>query len=226
MSKRPYGELMSYRNKLQPIYNYPVFPHEYGIISGHMGNEHKVLDFGCGEGKVRSELLMSLGMDIEYVGIDNDPTLPQKVDFKIYPDIDALEREGIPSRYFNTFLMLNSIEHLTLDDAYDLLIRVNPYINNTIIIMTPNPKCFDYMFADPDHKTFFTHEFLYGLVRHLGFQNVEIWRGKGIYQIREGQFKQDQKQTQLMEMNEMQRKVCIALGLDWMGNILIVGKRA
>ena len=226
MSKRPYGALMAFRNKLQPIYSYPVFPHEYGIIGGHIGKNHKIVDFGCGEGKVRSELLMSTGLDIEYVGIDDDPTLPQKVDYKVIPNIAEFEREGYATTYFNTLLMLNSIEHLELDDAYDLLVRLNPYIKNTIIIMTPNPKCFDYMFADPDHKTFYTYEFLYGLLIHLGFKDVEIWRGKGIYQMREAQFKQNpQANPQLQEMNTFQRKVCMSMGLDWYGNLLVVGKR-
>jgi len=222
---RPYGALMAYRNKLQPIYSYPVFPHEYGIIGAHMGNNHNVLDLFCGEGKVRSEFLMSTGMDINYVGIDNDPELPQKIDFKLFPTIDAFEEEGYETRYFNTLLALNAIEHMPLNDTYDALVRLNPYIKNTIIIMTPNPKCFDYMFADPDHDSFYTYEFLYGLLMHLGFSEVEIWRGKGIHPLREEQFRKNPQQTHLREMNEFQRRVCMAMGLDWYGNLLVVGKR-
>ncbi len=224
--QRPYGELMRYRHKLPPIYEFPTFISEYALIGSKMGRGYKVLDFGCGEGKVYNEYLISLGLDIEYVGIDPDPHLGLRTNFKIFKNMDEFEEENLKARHFDGLFMLNILEHLSLDETYDVLTRLNPYIDGDIFIMTPNPKCFDYMFADPEHKTFYTHEFLYGLLKHLNFENIEIWRGKGIYQIREEELKKNPGHVHLKEMNEFQRRVCLSMGLDWMGNLLIVGSRA
>lgn len=224
--QRPYGELMRYRHKLKSIYEYPTFVSEYALIGSKMGRGYKVLDFGCGEGKIYNEYLISLGLDIEYVGIDPDPHLSLRTNFKIFKDMDEFEKENWPARHFDGLLILNVLEHLSLDEAYDVLTRLNPYIDGNIFIMTPNPQCFDFMFADPDHKTFYTYEFLYGLLTHLNFENIEIWRGKGLYQIREQQFKENPGHVHLKEMNEFQHKVCLSMGLDWMGNLLITGSRS
>ena len=223
--RRPYAELMKYRHKLKPIYEYPTFISEYALIGSKMGKNYKVLDFGCGEGKIYNEYLLPLGLDIEYTGIDPAPYLSSRTNFKIFKDVDEFEEETLPARYFDGLLILNVLEHLSLDEAYDTLTRLNPYIDGNIFIMTPNPKCFDYMFADPEHKTFYTYEFLYGLLTHLGFENVEIWRGKGLYQIREQHLKANPQQTYLKEMNEFQHRVCLAMGLDWMANLMVSGSR-
>lgn len=224
--RRPYGELMKYRHKLMPIYEYPTFISEYALIGSKMGRGYKVLDFGCGEGKIYNEYLMPLGLDIEYVGIDPDPYLSSRMNFKVFKDVNEFEEENWPARRFDGLLMLNVLEHLSLDEAYDTLTRLNPYIDGNIFIMTPNPQCFDYMFADPEHKTFYTYEFLYGLLMHLDFENIEIWRGKGIYQMREQEFKKNPGLIHLKEMNEFQHKVCLSMGLDWMANLMAVGSRS
>jgi len=223
----PWGEIMKYRNnnELKSIYEYPVFIHEYPIIYSEMKNDYKILDVGCGEGKFYNEWLLPNGFNGIYIGIDIDPTLPSIVNFPLYSSIKEFKKAGFNIRSFDMLLMLNFPEHLGFEEFYSTVKILNPYIDSDFVIMTPNPRCFDYMFDDPQHKTFFAYEPLYGIMKLFDFPNINIWRGKGLYQIREEQFKKNNNLTHLMEMNEFQRRICIAMGLDWYGNLLVLGER-
>jgi len=222
----PYGELMKYRGSIEikPIYDYPVFQHEYAIIQSMIMRNTNILDFGCGTGKVYNEALLPNGYSGLYVGIDNDPTLKTRVNFPLYDSVDEIiENYGL--REFDMIFMLNALEHMKVEESYEILTKLNPYIDANILIMTPNSKCFDYMFVDPQHTTFYSHEFLYGLLKHLGFDGIQIWRGKGIYPQREAEFKNNNGLIHFKEMNEFQRKVCLSMSLDWYGNLLVIGER-
>lgn len=224
----PWGELMKYRNSQEvgSIYNYPVFKHEFPLIISEIGNKDKVIDFGCGDSKIYNQALLPSGYEGIFVGIDPDPDLLAVSTFPIYATVQEFKEQNFKVREFDTLLMLNSAEHLSAEELYMTLKELNPYIDGKLIIMTPNPKCFDYLFGDPQHKTFYDYQYLYGLFKHFDFPNIKILRGKGIYQIREEAYKQDQRQTHLMEMNDLQRKVSIAFDLDWYGNLLVIGERS
>lgn len=223
----PYSEIMKYQyddNAVKQIWDYPVFLHEYAHILHKLGNGYKVLDFGCGMGKIYNEILLPEGNGVEYVGIDSDTSLKGKTNFPIYT-LDEFKNAGFKSRHFDGLFMFNVLEHLKLDELYNIMTTLNPYIDGDIFILTTNYKCFDYMFNDPQHVTFYPTYVIYGLLKHLGFNKVEMWRGKGIHRIRELQFNQNPKLTHLSEMNEFQKKICLAMGLDWYGNILAIGDR-
>ena len=108
----PYGEILKYKSDLQPIYNYPVFLHEYPLILSRLGKGYKMLDFGCGNGQIYNQSLLASGLDIEYIGIDNDPSLQDKVNFPLYESLEQLEEAGYGSRYFDGLLMLNFIQQI------------------------------------------------------------------------------------------------------------------
>lgn len=224
----PYKEIMKYHNhpEMKMIYDYPTFVDEYTMISSIVMSETKILDFGCGTGKFYNEKLLPSGFMGEYVGIDPDPSLKSIVNFKLYSSIEEFLDAGYNLRYFDMLIMLNSAEHLSLEELYNALKKLNPYIDGNLIIMTPNSKCLDYLFADPTHITFYAYDVLYGIFKHFSFDEIQIWRGKGIYQIREAALKDDPNQIHLREMNEFQRRVCLAMGLDWYGNILLIGERS
>jgi 2-polyprenyl-3-methyl-5-hydroxy-6-metoxy-1,4-benzoquinol methylase len=223
----PYSEIMKYQyddKTIKQIWDYPIFTHEYSQILHKFGNGYKILDFGCGKGKIYNEILLPEGHNIEYVGIDSDPSLKGITNFPLYT-LDEFLCAGYKPRHFDGLLMLNVIEHLKMDELYDVLTKLNPYIDGDIFILTTNFKCLDYMFNDPDHVTFYPTYVIYGLLKILGFNKIDIWRGKGLHRIREIQFNQNPKLTHLMEMNEMQKKVCLSLGLDWYGNLFVMGDR-
>jgi hypothetical protein len=223
----PYSEIMKYQYDeatIKQIYDYPVFMHEYAHILHKLGKGYKLLDFACGQGKIYNQVLLPEGHDIEYIGIDKDPSLKAIVNFPIYT-LDEFLNAGYKSRYFDGLLMFNIWEHLDIEELYDILIKLNPYIDGDIFILTPNSKCLDYLFSDPQHKTFYQPHVIYGLLKHLDFNKIEIFRGNGTYRIRELQYNQNPKLTYLNEMNEMQKKVCLAMSLDWYGNLLVLGDR-
>jgi len=207
----PYNELMAWHNKLKPIYEYPTFKHEYHIILSEITPEMRILDIGCGRGRIYNELLLANAHKGEYIGLDDDPSLA--TNFKLHKTVHDIV-EAYPVRYFDVMLMLNVIEHLTLEEFYDMFYRLNPLVDDSVIIMTPNTQCPDYWFADPQHKTFYKYDFLYGFLKFFDFERIDIWRGKGWYPMKPP------------HIQKKQRELCIALGLDWYGNILIVGERS
>jgi len=220
----PYGELMKYRNQLPQIYSLPIFRDEYAMILSEISPGMKIVDFGCGSGKIYNDVLLPSGFVGEYIGIDNDPSL--NVNFPLYSSIDEFI-DGRRLREFDVLIMLNALEHLKVDEAYEVISKLNPYIDSTLIVMTPNPACFDYMFVDPQHVTFYSYEFLFGLFKHFGFETINMWRGKGIHQIREAEIERGGPNAgQYKQMNEFQMKVCTSMGLDWFGNLMIIGERA
>jgi len=222
--KIPYNEVLKYRYSIPPLHKLPVFIDEYAMVLSEIAPTMKILDFGCGAGKIYNDVLVPEGFRGEYIGLDIDDSLDVK--FKLYNDIDKL-LEDYDSRYFDVLLMLNIIEHLTLEELFDTLEKLNKLIDGKIIIMTPNPKCFDYMFGDPEHVAFYPHYWLYGILKVFDFEKIKIFRGKGIAQQREAHAKQNPELTaQMKAMNSFQIKVCQAMGLDWYGNLFCIGERS
>jgi SAM-dependent methyltransferase len=224
----PYSDILAdyYAGKSPPIQQYPTFLHEYLEIENVVGDGYKILDYGCGSGNVFIQFLQALPFDIEYVGIDPDPSLKGKVSFPLYSSLEEFLEAGYESRYFDGLFMLDFIEHVPLDEGYRILTTVNKFIDGDIVIMTPNSKALDYVLNDPQHVAIYPAHWLKGLVEHLGFEHVEIKRGKGIHRVREIEYNKDrQKNAQYKEFNDLQEKVCMAMGLDWYGNLLVIGSR-
>jgi len=207
-----YSQIMKYHNKLPLIWDLPVVPHERVVLINEINPRDRILDLGCGNGWVYRDILLPAGYEGEYVGFDLDTSLTAK-DFKLYHDWNELLRE---EERFDIVLMLNLIEHLDFEYAVNWLEEINSNLmkkKSKIIIMTPNVFCFDYLFKDPQHKTFWPYDALYGLLKALNFENIKIWRCKGYHPLRKG------------EWNRKQIEICKALFLDWYGNILVVGER-
>ena len=222
----PYGELMKYHNnpEVAQIYDYPVYSDEFTPLLSILMPNTNILDLGCGNGKFYNQSILPMAYEGEYVGIDNDPTLKNVVNFKIFETVDEVV-EAYPPRHFDVLMMYNFAEHVSLEEFYEMVIKLNPLVDANIAILTPNVKCLDYLHNDPQHKSFYPHDFLYGLLKHLDFQNIEIYRGGGYHMLREHHLRAHPEMTHLEEMNDYQRRVCLSMGLDWYGNILMIGER-
>jgi len=215
-----------YKKGFPEVWSLPIFTNEKPMILSKLGEGYKMLDIGCGMGKIYNEYIKPSGINIEYIGLDTDTSLKGKVNFPIFSSVEELEAAGYPHRYFDGLMMLNLIEHIPLDELYNTLSRVNPYIDGDIFILTANPFCLDYLHNDPEHVAFYTHDVIFGLLKHLDFTFIEIWRGKGVHRMRQLVAKSDPSKKQMaLELNELQIKVCKALGLDWFGNLFVVGDR-
>ena len=206
-----YREIMKYHNQLPWIWQLNVVPHENVVLLNEINAEDRVLDLGCGSGWVEKQVLIPNGFKGEYVGYDVELDKP---DFKAYSSWEELRAA---EKRFDVVLALNFIEHLEMEEAVALLEDAVTNLmkpHSKIIVMTPNVFCFDYLFKDPQHKTFWPYDALFGLLKALGFKEVELWRCKGYHSLRRH-----------AELNELQKRVCQALFLDWYGNILCVGRK-
>jgi 2-polyprenyl-3-methyl-5-hydroxy-6-metoxy-1,4-benzoquinol methylase len=201
-----------------------TFMHEYNIIRQHVGDGYKMLDFGCGRGKIYEEYFKPEGMDVEYVGIDIDTSLD--VDFPLFHSVDEFIEADYPKRYFDGLALLDVIEHLPHQEMYEVLEKLNPYIDGDIFIMTPNSKCLDLLFSDAQHKTIYPLDELVNLVKHLGFEIKELRKGKGLFHNRSVALLNEPHREDIQKMLDMQRQVCTAIGLDWYANILLIGGRS
>jgi len=207
-----YSEIMKYHNKLGLIWKLPTIPHESVILINELNPKDRVLDLGCGNGWVYHDVLLPAGYDGEYVGYDDDKSLIAK-DFKLYHDWDELVRN---EERFDVVIIFNLLEHLDFEHVINWLEFISKNLmkkKSKMLILTPNVFCFDYLFKDPQHKTFWSFEALYGLLKALNFDKISMWRCKGYHQLRKGIW------------NERQIEICKALFLDWYGNILALGAR-
>lgn len=210
--KLTYSQVMSFHNRLKPIWEYPFLQHEYIVLSTEISPNDRVLDVGSGEGKLYKECLLPNGFSGTYVGVDDDVSL-RNLPFKLYKTVDEVIQ--LEER-FDVVMMMNFIEHISIDDFLDLMDKVVQNLlkpQSKIIIMTPNSFSLDYLFKDPYHKTFYAYDVLYGILRGYGFENLQIWRTAGYGWGRS------------QEWNNKQVEICKALFLDWIANVLVVGVR-
>ena len=221
--KIPYDSILKYRYEMPNLYDLPTFSDKYRMVMTQVAKNMNVLDMGCGTGKIYTDVLIPEGFQGEYVGFDPDESLD--VNFPLYHSIDEIvEKYG--ARHFDIVLYMNAAEHMTLEDFFNELEKINKLVDGKIIIMTPNPKCLDYLFGDPEHVTFYPHYWLYGILKLFGFDKVDVLRGKGVYQERQKQAQANpQLREQIKAMNDWQVKTCQAMGLDWYGNLMAIGER-
>ena len=223
--KIPYNEVLKYRYTIPNLYDLPTFRDEYMMVMNEIAPTMKVLDMGCGTGRIYTDVLIPEGFQGEYVGFDPDESLDVK--FPLHHSIDEIvEKYG--ARYFDVIIYLNVWEHMTVEELFDELEKINKLVDGKIIVMTPNPKCFDYMFGDPEHVAFYPHYWLYGIAKVFGFDKIKLARGKGVYQdrLREAEASNNpQLKAQVKAMNEWHVKTSQAMGLDWFGNLFMVGER-
>jgi len=88
----------------------------------------KVLDAGCGGGKVLNQLSQMKIKDVQLVGVDISPAGVMRSD-KIAPSfVSSLEDMNIPHKDFNVVICNNTIEHLididkALSNFYNILVE-------------------------------------------------------------------------------------------------------
>lgn len=97
----------------------------------------KVVDFGCGEGEIVS-------LDpVNFTGVDMNKSALKRLREKGLNIIEAsIENVPVPEASFDVVLCNNIIEHLTVDQAYNMLKEAQRILKpqGEIIIITPTPK--------------------------------------------------------------------------------------
>jgi len=215
--------IVKQRKNLPPIYNIPIYKDERAIILSEIHPKMRVLDYDCEGGMLYTNVLLPNGFDGEYVGISKDAPLG---DFPVFKSVDDVI-EKYPARYFDVLIMVDTIEKMPFETFIEHMTKLNKLIDGKLIIITPNPKCLDNIFADPRQVTFYNYPWLYGLAKYFGFENIKLFRGGGVAVDRLIKAKMLNKNVQeVMDMNAYQRKTCVALDLDWCADLLMVAERS
>jgi|GEM_PF-5068982 len=97
----------------------------------------KVVDFGCGEGEIVS-------LDpVNFTGVDVNTSAVSRLKEKGLHIVESsIENVPVPDASFDVVLCNNIIEHLTVDQAYNMLKEAQRILKpqGEIIIITPTPR--------------------------------------------------------------------------------------
>jgi len=148
------------------VFQLPVIQSPFAYLKKNYNNK-LILDVGAGVELYVKELL-SLDHNT-YFSLDND--LSGKFDYRDITDIPA----GM--KFY--WIVLNQIlEHLTIEEAFKLLIKLNPHLSQDgkIIITVPNISHPIRYWTNPTHVTPWGYSSLYALSRITGYKVKEIYR--------------------------------------------------
>jgi SAM-dependent methyltransferase len=149
--------------------------------SRHLPSGARILDIGCGEGKLVRRLLQA-GYDIR--GIDLNSTLVESGKRAGLPveQADALEYIRRTPGRANVFAMLDFVEHIRLPVLVEILRTVAALPNAMLWIQTPNLESLmglKFWFHVPSHVLPLHPRVLRMLLEKLGFSIVDEWSDYG-----------------------------------------------
>ncbi|PCJ67846.1 MAG: hypothetical protein COA58_01535 [Bacteroidetes bacterium] len=139
-----------------------------------------ILDIGCGYG--RSVYWLQEKGYVNVIGVDLSESqilLGQKIGIKGLVLADAIEYAKSFQGKLDMVIAIDLLEHLTLDQAMELLNEIRPKLaeNGKILFQYPNPEGLHFnsiYFGDITHQTSYTHKALYQLVKLCGYVSVDI----------------------------------------------------
>jgi len=143
-----------------------IFPHLKNYIRKELNDCNTVLDIGCG----RNSLIQHCNVPFS-VGIELFEPYLQESKYKgihnqyIKADIRKIE---FKSKSFDAILCLEVLEHLTKEEGYELVKKMEEWARKKVIITTPNEYLWQKMYDDnplQEHKSGWSVEEL----ERLGF---------------------------------------------------------
>ena len=142
----------------------PQTPYRWNIRHLHLG---RVLEVGCGVGRNLAHLGAASS-----VGVDHNPTsvaIARQHGLVAYTtDEFPASPHGIPGT-FDSLLFAHVLEHLTFDDAVELVRSYLPMrrAGGTVVVICPQERG---QRSDPTHLTFLTAERIAELLGRLGLR--------------------------------------------------------
>lgn len=128
-------------------------------------NLGRVLEIGCGIGRN----LVNLGGSPNNIGIDHNPTSIEVAKSRgltaLLPAEFKLSEYSLPDT-FDSLLVAHVLEHLTVEDAINLIVDYLPYIisHGKVVIITPQEAGFA---SDPTHVTMMNHKLVASILEKL-----------------------------------------------------------
>lgn len=138
-------------------------PYRWNLRRRRLG---RTLDIGCGIGRNLGTLPTgSVGVDHNEVSV----ALARERGLRAYTVEEFLAGEHAQTESFDSLLLAHVVEHLTPDDARDLVRSYLPYLRpgGRVFFICPQERGYA---SDPTHRTFVTGEGLLQLSREVGLR--------------------------------------------------------
>ncbi len=143
-------------------------PYKYHISNICTG---KVLEVGCGIGRVLDFL------PLNSVGVDHNEKAVQECvlkGFNAFYSKDFLKSKVFKQEKFDTLLFSHVLEHMSIDEAREVLNLYLPYLKKggKIVLITPQQKGQE---SDASHVTYMSQAKLYELALSVNVDKLKIY---------------------------------------------------
>jgi SAM-dependent methyltransferase len=138
-------------------------PYQWNLRRRHLG---RTLDIGCGIGRNLGTLPTgSVGVDHNQVSV----AIARRRGLAAYTVEEFLAGEHARAESFDSLLLAHLVEHLTPNDARELVRSYLPYLRpgGRVLFICPQERGYA---SDPTHQTFVTGEDLLQLAREVGLR--------------------------------------------------------
>jgi SAM-dependent methyltransferase len=165
-----WSELYAARNivkkRFPSIWKLPLIKKEIDLLKVSISDGMKILEIGAGDRRIGSQL-KELFPKIEYKSFDIDRSTSQD-----YYSLDEI------SDKFDVIYGFELIEHLSVEDGLEMLIKIRKFLkrNGILILGTPNLYHPHRYFGDLTHITPYKFEELGSLVTMAGYEVDSFYR--------------------------------------------------
>jgi len=170
MKKINWSELFQKRNDAKKqfgdLWKLPIAPRYHVILDRELDKQQSLLEVGAGARGLKDKL-SKMGHQIRYKSMDIDRTHEHD-----YYDLDEVDEK------FDVICMFEIIEHITPEQAYEMLNKCFACLNpgGKILITTPNIYHPPGFLRDATHITPWCYDELAGMSALVGFKPKAIFR--------------------------------------------------
>lgn len=165
-----WSELFEKRSLIKSVYpeiwDISIVKKETDLLRRLIRNGTSILEVGAGDRRYE-HTIKKIAPAAIYKGLDIDRKTRQE-----YYDIDDIHEN------FDFIFMFEVIEHLSKDEAVEMLKKVYTLLNNggTLLLSTPNLYHPNRYYQDITHKTPFRYEDLGAIMLMAGFNSIKFYR--------------------------------------------------
>lgn len=207
MTRVPYWELIKWRpeavHRFGGILQMRISPGVY-VECRRLRPQGPILDVGAGKDKFLQRFL-GLGDDT-YFSLDSDEEGGHQ--FRSFDDIPA-------DMNFDLIVMNQVLEHVTVDDAYDMLSSAAAHLSAgaRVIVSVPNAAHPTRFFSNVTHVTNWNHCDLYGLFRLMGLEVEALMRSN------------KRPRTRNPIRRWLINAICRDFRIDWCDSLILIARK-
>jgi hypothetical protein len=155
------------KHLLPPINKLPTVRGGRDFIADDIRENVLLLDIGASDRNLHDFLKSRTGKAVSYKSMDVDRSLPHD-----YYSLDEIKER------FDVIVCLEVLEHLSTEEAFDLLTKTYSFLNEEGMLYLTTPNVFHptVFWRDSTHRSGFRYSELAGLLAAIGFRELEIYR--------------------------------------------------